>query len=172
MDIINFLKETDSLTMQMILTGVLLVIYWVLIKIASRLIRRYGNRNEISLPRIVYTTKYFRFILMTVFLVFLGFIWDISFEGLSVYFISFFTVAGIGLFASWSILSNLTAAIILFFYFPYKIGDHVKIVDGENSIEGMIFNLNMFSMIIQNAEGQKVTYPNNLALQKAIILLK
>ena len=171
MNIINFLKETDSLTVQMIITGVLIMIYWILVKISARLIRRYGKRNDISLSRIVYTTKYFRFLLVTIFLVFLGLIWDISFEGLSVYFISFFTVAGIGLFASWSILSNLTAAIILFFYFPYKIGDQIRIVDGENSIEGMVFNLNMFSIIIQNAEGQKVTYPNNLALQKAIILL-
>ncbi|MFT7029053.1 MAG: small-conductance mechanosensitive channel [Marinoscillum sp.] len=136
------------------------------------MIRRYGRRNEISLARVVYTTKYFRFILFTLFLVFLGFTWDISFEGLSVYFISFFTVAGIGLFAAWSILSNITAAIILFFYFPYKIGDYIKIMDGDNTVEGMIFDLNMFSIILKNEEGQKITYPNNVALQKAIVLIK
>jgi len=172
MDIIQFLNNTDDLTFQLIISGALILIYWILTKISASLIKRFGKKQRISLPRVAYTTKYFRFILITVFLVFLGFIWDVSFEGLSVYFISFFTVAGIGLFAAWSILSNITAAIILFFYFPYKIGDFIKIVDGDNSIEGMIFDLNMFSIIIKNAEGQKVTYPNNVALQKAIILIK
>ena len=102
----------------------------------------------------------------------LGLTWDISFEGLSVYFLSFFTVAGVALFASWSLLSNITSAILLFFYFPYRIGDRIRIVDGDNSIEGIVFDLNMFSIIIKNDDGQKVTYPNNLALQKAIIMIK
>ncbi len=172
MNIITFLKETDNLNFQLLTTGFLIILYWILIKISDGLIKRFAKKKAISLPRVMYTMKYFRFIFLTVFLIFLGFIWNISFQGLSVYFISFFTVAGIGLFASWSILSNITAAIILFFYFPYRIGDHIKIVDGENSIEGMVFDLNMFSIIIKNSDGQQVTYPNNVALQKAIILIK
>ena len=172
MDIIEFLKETNNLSTQLIVTAGLVLSYWILTNISARLTRQYGGRQGISLPRVVYTIKYFRFVIFTIFLVFLGFTWDISFKGLSVYFISFFTVAGIGLFAAWSILSNITAAILLFFYFPYKIGDHIRIVDGDNSIEGMITDLNMFSVIIENADGHLVTYPNNLALQKAIILIK
>ncbi|MFH6983035.1 mechanosensitive ion channel domain-containing protein [Marinoscillum luteum] len=171
MKIIEFLKSTDSLTIQLLITAALVLLYAILNKVTSRLIKRYGKRREISTPRVVYTTKYFRFVLVVFILLLLGLTWDISFEGLSVYFLSFFTVAGIGLFAAWSILSNITAAILLFFYFPYRIGDRIRIVDGDNSIEGIVNDLNMFSIIIKNDEGQKVTYPNNLALQKAIILI-
>jgi len=171
MKFIEFLKSTDSLTIQLLITAALVLLYAILNKVTSRLIKRYGKRREISTPRVVYTTKYFRFVLVVFILLLLGLTWDISFEGLSVYFLSFFTVAGIGLFAAWSILSNITAAILLFFYFPYRIGDRIRIVDGDNSIEGIVNDLNMFSIIIKNDEGQKVTYPNNLALQKAIILI-
>lgn len=171
MEIIEFLKNTDSLTIQILITGVLIILYMVIAKLSERLVKRYGKRRGISMPRVVYTAKYFRFVIFVFFLLALGITWDVSFEGLSVYFLSFFTVAGIGLFAAWSILSNITSAIILFFYFPYRIGDRIRIVDGDNSIEGIVFDLNMFSIIIKNDEGQKVTYPNNLALQKAIVLI-
>lgn len=172
MNFIEYLRNTDSRQMQIILTCVLLVLYIIFRNVSARLISRFGKRNHMNLPRIKYTTKFFIFIGTTVSLVLLGLIWDISFQGLSVYFISFFTVAGIGLFASWSILSNITAAVILFFYFPYKIGARIRIMDGDNSVEGILYDLNLFSIIIKNEQGQQTTYPNNLAIQKAIVLLE
>ena len=172
MNLTEYLRSVDDRTLQLLITGSLLLGYLIVIKITEKLIKRYGKKMEIAMPRVIYTVKYFRFVLLIFVLLLLGLIWDISFEGLSVYFLSFFTVAGVALFASWSLLSNITSAIILFFYFPYRIGDRIRIVDGDNSIEGIVFDLNMFSMIIKNDEGQKVTYPNNLALQKAIIMVK
>jgi len=172
MNLIEFLKDADSLMIQVLITVALVIVYWLVTRLSANIIKSYGRKHEISLPRVVYTKKYFQFVVFVFFLLLLGITWDLSFEGLSVYFLSFFTVAGIGLFANWSILSNITAAIIMFFNFPYRIGDRIKIVDGDNSVEGIVFDLNMFTIIIKNDEGQKVTYPNNLALQKAIILMK
>lgn len=172
MNPIEFLDSANNLSIQILITAALVVLYLVVVRVAARLIRSYGRRHEISLPRVVYTKKYFQFVVFSIFLLLLGITWDFTFKGLSVYFLSFFTVAGIGLFAAWSILSNITAAIILFFYFPYRIGDRIRIMDGDNSVEGIVFDLNMFSIIIRNDEGQKVTYPNNMALQKAIVLIE
>lgn len=172
MYLIEYLKSVDNLSIQLGVTVVLLLAYFIINKLTGRIIKKYGRSREISMPRVVYTIKYFRFIVTLFILLLFGLTWDISFEGLSVYFLSFFTVAGVGLFASWSMLSNITSAIILFFYFPYRIGDRIRIVDGDNSVEGIVFDLNMFSIIIKNDLGQKVTYPNNVALQKAIVMLK
>ncbi len=169
---IEFLRNTETPREQTIFTAILVILYFIYRNISARLIKRFGKRNRLTLPRIKYTIKFFIFIGTTVSLVLLGLIWDISFQGLSVYFISFFTVAGIGLFASWSILSNITAAVILFFYFPYKIGAKIRILDGDNSVEGILYDLNLFSIIIKTDDGKQVTYPNNLALQKAIKLIE
>jgi MscS family membrane protein len=154
MNVIDYFKSQDNRTLQIILTAFFILIYLIIRKLTARILRRYGKKREYTLPRVKYTTKYFNFVFFIIFMMIIGLVWDISFKGLSVYFISFFTVAGIGLFASWSILSNITAAIILFFYFPYKIGSKILIVDGENSIEGLIYDITLFSMLIKNAEGK------------------
>lgn len=172
MNPITYIKEADSLGIQLTITVGLILLHLIANRISDRMIKRYGKKHGISMPRVVYTKKYFRVISLLFFMILLGFTWDLSFQGLSVYFISFFTVAGVALFANWSILSNITASIILFFNFPYRIGDRIRIIDGDNSIEGIIFDLNVFSMIIKNDEGNKITYPNNLALQKAIVHMK
>lgn len=169
---IEYLKNTDNLSIQLTVTLVLVVMYLILSRIFTNLIRKFGRKHKIALARVTYTSKYFRFLLMLVFLLILGITWNISFQGLSVYFISFFTVAGVGLFANWSMLSNITAAVILFFYFPYRIGNRIRVVDGDNSVEGTVVDLNMFSIVIKNEDGKRVTYPNNLAMQKAIVMIK
>ncbi len=172
MKFIDYLLETETLQNQIFLTIGLTLFYFVVRNIASRLIKRYGKKRDIAVPRVIYTIKYFNFVIFVFCLLLLGLVWDISFEGLSVYFLSFFTVAGVALFAAWSILSNITAAVILFFYFPYRIGSKILIIDGDNSIEGVVYDLNLFSMVIKTKDGCKVNYPNNLAIQKGIKLIK
>lgn len=169
--ILSYLKDFDSVQLQIALTGGLLLVYLLLARVVGRLIKRFGSRNQLTLTRVLYTTKFTRFVLFLILLLFLGLIWDIRFTGLSRYFVTFFTVAGVALFATWSILSNITASVLLFFFFPYKLGSKIRVVDGDNSIEGVIIDLNLFTMIIEDKDGRKVSYPNNLALQKAIISL-
>lgn len=172
MNLLQYFNGTDDLQQQLMLTSVLLLFYFLTRNIAARLIKGYGKRHNISIPRVIYTIKYFNFVIVVLCLMLLGLIWDISFQGLSVYFLSFFTVAGVALFASWSILSNITSAVILFFYFPYRIGSRIRIIDGDNTVEGTVYDLNLFSIVIKTDKGEKVSYPNNLAMQKAIKLIK
>ncbi|NJM93630.1 MAG: mechanosensitive ion channel [Cytophagales bacterium] len=120
--------------------------------------------------RRVFVSRFLRLVLAGVAFTFLGVIWNISFSGLGVYFASFFAVAGVALFAHWSILSNITASVILYFYYPYQIGSRVKIIDGENSVMGVVKDLNLFAIKIETNDGE-VSYPNNLAVQKPIIQL-
>lgn len=167
----KFLQDLDqnfSSTTQIILTICLVAFFFLSRKVASKIIHKYGRKKDIGLPRVAYTIKYFNFMIFVFCLLVLGLIWDITFKGFSVYFLSFFTVAGVALFAAWSILSNVTAAVILFFYFPYRIGSVIRIMDGDNSVEGEVIDLNLFSMVIRVADGDVVNYPNNLILQKGI----
>jgi small-conductance mechanosensitive channel len=87
---------------------------------------------------------------------------------------SAFAVIGVALFASWSILSNITAGVILFFSFPFKIGDHIRIFDKE--LEGVnefwIEDIKAYHVHLRTPSGELVTYPNNLFLQKAVTLLE
>ncbi len=168
MNFFDAFNQDYSSDVQILLTTGLLLFFLISRKVASKVIRKYGSKKDIAMPRVIYTIKYFNFIIFVFCLLFLGLIWDISFEGFSVYFLSFFTVAGVALFAAWSILSNVTAAVILFFYFPYRIGTKITVMDGDNTVDGVVFDLNLFSMVIKVADGEVVNYPNNLVLQKGI----
>ena len=168
----QFLEFIERYNVQLIATAVVIVAYLSSRKISAALVKRYGLKREIELSRVLYTIKYINFVITVVALMMLGVTWDISFEGLSVYFLSFFTVAGVALFAAWSILSNITASIILFFYYPFRIGSRIRIIDGDNSVEGMVFDMTLFSVIVKTDDGMTVAYPNNLAIQKPIKLIK
>jgi small-conductance mechanosensitive channel len=91
---------------------------------------------------------------------------------LALVFSSVFAVIGIALFAIWSILSNITSGVIMFFSFPYKVGDKIQIHDKDFPIEAIIEDITAFQILLRLDNGNLVTYPNNLILQKAVTLIK
>lgn len=162
-------KEIDPhLIFEFALTIILIVVFFVVKRILKKLIRNHAIKLMHSKSRIMYVIKLTNFALSLVFITLIAIVWEISFKGLSIYFASFFTVVGIAFFASWSILSNVTAYVIIFFYFPFKIGSRIRIVDGDNSVEGKVDDLTFFFIKIRKSTGEKVTYPNNIAIQKPI----
>ena len=60
----------------------------------------------------------------------------------------------------------------MFFIFPYKIGDYIKIHDKEHLFEGIIDDIRTFHIIIKTEKGETITYPNSLMLQKGVSVLK
>ena len=85
-------------------------------------------------------------------------------------FTSIFAVLGVALFAQWSILSNVTASLIIFFFFPYRVGDTIRIQDDKEILEGCIQEITLFHLLIKRSEGDIISYPNSLVFQKAIII--
>jgi len=161
-----------SLFYQILLTAVFIALFFISKGISRRLVRKSAKSKIVTENRILIVVKFFNFLLFGLFSTLIALVWNISFEGLSVYFATFFTVSGIALFAAWSILSNVTASVILFFYFPYRIGTKVRIIDGDNSVEGTVDDINIFSIKILTKTGELVSYPNNLAIQKPILQIK
>lgn len=154
---------------EFIVSLVIVILYFISRKVVRRLVVRHAEKKQVDKSRMLYVGKITNLVNFIVFAVLLGFVWEISLSGLSFYFASIFTVIGVALFANWSILSNLTGSVILFFFFPHRIGSQIRIQDGDNSIEGTILDITMFYIEIETLEGQVVSYPNNLAMQKPII---
>lgn len=99
-------------------------------------------------------------------------IWGVQTKDIFIALSSFTTVVGVAMFAQWSILSNITSGIILFFSFPFKIGDIIRIHDKDFSIEAEIEDIHAFHVYLRTKEGEMITYPNNLLLQKGISIIK
>ena len=60
----------------------------------------------------------------------------------------------------------------MFFNFPYKVGDKIEIHDKDFPIKAIIEDIGAFQLHLRLDDGDLVTYPNNLILQKPVTLLK
>ncbi|TNF71981.1 MAG: mechanosensitive ion channel [Bacteroidetes bacterium] len=149
--------------------GALAVTRFISIK-AIRKVGRISDLNEIRTRLIIKYVAVGHFLLMIAILLL---IWGVNIRELGLIISSVFAVIGVALFASWSILSNVTAGVILFFSFPYKIGDRIRIWDKEfeGESEFVIEDIRAYHVHLRKDNGELITYPNNLFLQKAVSLL-
>jgi small-conductance mechanosensitive channel len=135
-------------------------------------IKKLGRKSGINDARIHLINRYLTVTLFLIVLLIEAFIFGTEYKDLAVIFSSVFAVIGIGLFAIWSILSNITSGIIMFFSFPYKVGDKIEIHDKDFPIEAIIEDIRAFQLHLRLDNGNLVTYPNNLMLQKAVTLVE
>jgi small-conductance mechanosensitive channel len=111
-----------------------------------------------------------RVLVATVSIALLLLAWGIDFSGLLVLSTSIITVTGVALFASWSLISNITAYFILLTNVSYRRGNYIRILDGDNYIEGVIADLGPFSMRLVTTDRETLMYPNNLILTRPVLL--
>ena len=164
----NSIPFLDKNLVQLTISVVLIMLFLIVRIVLLKLIKRRAKKHEMQYSREAYVKKLIDIALILLLISIIGMVWEISLKGLSIYFASVFTVVGVGLFATWSVLSNLTASVILFFFFPYRIGEKIKIVDKDIAVEGLVIDITLFYIKIKTEEGQIISYPNNLAIQKPI----
>lgn len=95
-------------------------------------------------------------------------IWGVQKDQVFYFVSSMLTVVGVAFVAQWSILSNITASFILFFNHPMKIGEEIKILDKDYDIRGIVSDIGIFYLTIKTEEGEKITVPTNVLMQKMI----
>ena len=161
----NYLKEIIS-------TGVLILIFIFSRTIVAKVVRRYAKTSEIIERRTNLVIKYINILITTLALITLIIIWGVQAKDIFITLSTISTVIGVAMFAQWSILSNITSGIILFFSFPFKIGDIIIIHDKDYPEEGEIEDIGAFHVTIRSKEGETVIYPNNLFFQKGISIIK
>ncbi len=157
---------------ELIISSIILLSLLIIRFITNFTIRKVGRKNGINDARIRLIRRYVTLNLFVLSLIVVAFIFGAQFRELAVIFSSVFAILGIALFASWSILSNVTSGIIMFFSFPYKVGDKIKIHDKDFPITAIIEDIWAFQTHFRLDNGDLVTYPNNLMLQKAVTLVK
>ncbi|KAB1068632.1 mechanosensitive ion channel [Tamlana haliotis] len=157
---------------ELIISALIIIALLILRFIVNFTISKVARKNGINEARIRLMRRYVTVIFFIIGLLFESIIFGANLKELTVLFSSIFAVIGIGLFAIWSILSNVTSGIIMFFNFPYKVGDKIEIHDQDFPITAIIEDIRAFQILLRLDNGNLVTYPNNLMLQKAVTLIK
>lgn len=104
-------------------------------------------------------------------IILLAAVWGLKQNEIAVFVGTILTALGIAFFAQWSMLSNVTSSLLLFFNHPVKIGDNLKVLDKDYPFEGEVVDLTYFFVHIKTADGEMTTIPNSLLLQKAVTVI-
>ena len=170
-----FINEYYNELIYSLIVFIVILILKFLFTTAVRKVSKISDFNPVITNLII---KFINIGLTIITIVALTLVWSVNYQDLGVMLSSVFAVIGVALFAQWSILSNITAGVIIFFSFPFKIGNTIRFLDKElldpdNSDldKFVIEDIRAFHLHLRRSNGEILTYPNNLVLQKGVILI-
>lgn len=158
--------------LQLLQTIIMLVTLAATKILLRSIVNKFMNKFHFALERKRIISKIINFFIIMVGFVVAIAIWGVDSQQVILFITSALTILGIGFFAQWSILSNITSSLILFFNHPIRIGGHIRILDKDYPIEGVVENISLFFMYIRTHDNQLVSIPNTVILQKTISLLE
>lgn len=89
-------------------------------------------------------------------------------------FTGFATVGAVAFFAAWSVLSNLFCAFLIFSVGPFRIGDHIELLDTADKpgALGRVVDINLLYTTLEDATstapGTLIQIPNSLIFQRVV----
>lgn len=172
----NFLTLLKQITSHSVFSKSVIIISCILVfyaasKLLNKIIHDVAARRSLGDLRVHYMSRLINIAMVFLCIVVMCLILGLGYSEVSVFLSSIFAVVGIALFAQWSILSNVTASMIIFFGFPYKVGDRIRILDKDDDMRGLIIEITLFHVILRRDDGNLINYPNTLILQKAVLKL-
>ncbi|MDR1699419.1 MAG: mechanosensitive ion channel family protein [Prevotellaceae bacterium] len=161
-----------SLIKIIISVSLIFLVYPIIRFVLYKVIDRVASFNLYDTAQAKMIKKTFNWLTVFVLLTILISIWGVDAKNLMLALSSVFAVIGVALFAQWSIISNVTAGIVIFFSLQLRIGDRIKIHDKDIPSEAIVKDLKLFYIHLETDEGEKIAYPNNLLLQKGISIYR
>jgi len=155
-------------SIELIETLIIIGLMFVLRLLSKSAISRALKKFQFSYDRRKMIVKLINILVSLASFLVISAIWGIEQEELFIFLSSVLTVMGIAFFAQWSLLSNISAGIILFFNHPMKLGDRIKVHDKEYPIEGVVKDISYYFVHIESDRGEKLTIPNSIMLQKMV----
>ena len=154
-------------------TAVVLIAYVLFRRLFFRLINKTLKDRLIAESRGAVIKRVIHLIVVIICLLFIFVIWGVKQADLAIFIGSILTVVGVAFFAQWSLLSNITSGLILFFNHPVRIYDNILILEGKDYIiEGRVVNIGLFFITIETKDDAEMTFPNNVFIQKSIKKIK
>lgn len=126
-----------------------------------------GALKSHALQKAIYA---FRLLYGVVALAIILFIWGFDFKWLLALSSGIIALTGVALFASWSMLSNITAFFLLLMHDSFKRGNFIRVIETDNYIEGFIADINLFNTRLITEQRENIIYPNNLLIARPTII--
>lgn len=152
-----------------IIESIIVIVLGTFLRVTiTKSLRKIRLKFGFQRTRVLIINKIIIILVYTTVIVIIAFIWGVDEEQLLLFISSFLTILGIAFFAQWSLLSNITAGLILYVSYPVKIGDTITILEKDNNVKGEIKDIGAFFITLQTPESELITVPNSVLLQKNI----
>ncbi len=152
----------------LLVLGVYIISYFIVSSVVNRALKKTRferGRRKMAIKAVQLFTSIGALILLT------G-IWGLKQNEIALFASTILTALGIAFFAQWSLLSNITSSILIFFNHPVKLGDHIKVLHKDYHYEGEVTELNYFFVHIKTKNNELVTIPNSHFFEKSFSILE
>ena len=168
MDLIASLPHRTQLVETVIALGLFLLIRTIVRSLVRATLLRsvFKSKEEREVNRLLGGLLYL------VLAIALAAIWGVDQSEVLFFATSVITVLGVAFFAEMSILSNVTACLVLFFQHPVKLGDRIRVFDGEQWVEGELMDITYFFVFLRTDEQGTISVPNATLLKNAFHIVR
>lgn len=155
---------------RLLTTSAVLAFYLIAVRITKPRLRESADEGGFKEDAANQATNIVRAISSTFGVLVIAIVWGIDFGAIMLFASTTLTLLGVALFASWSILSNVTACVILLLHPAFRRGTFIRVIDADNYAEGYISELTLFNTKLVTENREVIYYPNNQLLGRPSII--
>jgi small-conductance mechanosensitive channel len=160
----------DQHTWQLLVTLGLLALYILLDRLASPRLAEGAENSRLKSESVRKAVRTARVITAVFGLLILTIVWGLDIGSVIIFATTAITLLGVALFASWSILSNVTAYFILVLHPSFRRGNFIRVFEADNYAEGYISDVMLFSTKLVTEDREIIVYPNNQLLGRPAVI--
>jgi small-conductance mechanosensitive channel len=152
----------------LIILGIYILLYFIFRSVINNFLKKTSlerGRRKMAIRSIQLFTTITAVILLT------G-VWGFKQNEIALFASSILTALGIAFFAQWSLLSNITSSILIFFNHPIKLGDYVKVQHKDYNFEGEVTEMNYFFVHVKTKQNEVITIPNSHFFDKSFSVIQ
>jgi len=157
---------------QLIETAICLMVFLFLRRFGHHIVRNAVIRSSFKSKEEKEVLRLLNLLATVMLAIVITAIWGVKQNEILIFATSVITVLGVAFFAEMSVLSNVTACLVLFFQHPVKIGDFIRLQDGEQVLEGELIDITYFFVFIRTNGNKTITIPNSVLLKSPFTILE
>jgi small-conductance mechanosensitive channel len=156
-----------TIHIQIIETIIILSSYVILYFVFKTVINNFLKKTRLERSRRKMVIKGILLFTTITAIILLTGVWGFKQNEIALFASTILTALGIAFFARWSLLSNVTSSILVFFNHPVKLGDYIKVLHKDYHYEGEVTEMNYFFVHIKTNENEIITIPNSHFFEKS-----
>lgn len=157
-----------QITETLIILGCYILLYFIVKTVINNFLKKTRlerSRRKMAIKAVQLFTTITAVILLT------G-VWGFKQNEIALFASTILTALGIAFFAQWSLLSNITSSILIFFNHPVKLGDYVKVLHKDYHYEGEVTEMNYFFVHLKTNDNEIITIPNSHFFDKSFSVIE